>query len=87
MVCLLVYLSQKDAKAHGNDLHLWFLDGILYILLKYSWKIQNIKLVCPYHEIKKKTMKIYFSFDLNKLSSNFFLKICFGIMTVTLILK
>lgn len=36
MVCLLVYMSQKDAKAHGNDIHIWFLDGILYILLKYS---------------------------------------------------
>lgn len=37
MVCLLVYMSQKDAKAHAKYIYIWILDGILYILLKYSW--------------------------------------------------
>lgn len=53
MVCLLVYMSQKDAKAHANIYTYGFLRYIINFVKIFMVNLKKKKLVCPYHRLMK----------------------------------
>lgn len=72
MVCLLVYMLQKDVKVYVNIYIYGFLRYIINFVKIFMVNLKKKKFVCLYYRLmklkKKKIMKIYFYFDFNKLS-------------------
>lgn len=72
MVCLLVYMLQKDVKVYVNIYIYGFLRYIINFVKIFMVNLKKKK-ICMFilqvdESKKKKIMKIYFYFDFNKLS-------------------